>query len=170
NTSTRLADCSFALRGDKKSDSLWVLSITNPNHNHELSKSSLAHPSLRRLDKQALEELNTMSKAGIRPQQIFLCDIHHQWWIEKEQSLMVENYPFDQVLNELRQKYNSLLAPQQEIVQAKLLKMIQEPPPLLLEPTIARTRGRPTGSQNNTSLSTRRISSAFEKELKTTAR
>ncbi|CAG8653569.1 16733_t:CDS:2 [Cetraspora pellucida] len=47
-----------------------VLSINNPNYNHEPSNNLLAHPSFRRLDNQSLERLNTMSKASVHSRQI----------------------------------------------------------------------------------------------------
>ncbi|CAG8763073.1 33003_t:CDS:2, partial [Racocetra persica] len=41
------------------------LSISNPKHIYEPSKDPSAHPSLRRLNKQAYEQMNTMSRASL---------------------------------------------------------------------------------------------------------
>ncbi|CAG8745630.1 7263_t:CDS:2 [Cetraspora pellucida] len=41
--------------------------MLNPEHNHEQSEDLSAHPSLQRQDKQAFEQLDTMSKASIHP-------------------------------------------------------------------------------------------------------
>ncbi|CAG8653584.1 16734_t:CDS:1 [Cetraspora pellucida] len=104
-------------------------------------------------------------------QSLSFCDIYKHWWIKKEQSLEIENDQIEQVLKEFHQKYDFWLVLQQEKARAKLLKMIQEPPLLLLEPTITCTRERLTESQNDAQSSTQRISSVFEREeLKTTAK
>ncbi|CAG8802025.1 27388_t:CDS:2 [Gigaspora margarita] len=91
-----------------------------------------------------------------------LHDIHKHWWIERDilpQQDLVEDNQFEQLLEE----FNN--------AREELLRMIQEPPSHLLDPTITRTRGRPTGARNEPKSSTRRIPSAFElQELRTTGR
>ena len=70
NTSSRLINCPFSVCGKEENDNVWTLSIRNPAHNHEPSESLPAHPSLRRLSKQAKERVKEMTKAGARPREI----------------------------------------------------------------------------------------------------
>ncbi|CAG8656456.1 1540_t:CDS:2, partial [Racocetra persica] len=155
-TSSRLKECLFALRAQKGFNNLWTFTISDSEHNHKPSKDPSAHPTLRRLDNQALEQVKTMTKAGTRSRQIL--------------ALLNQNNP-TALLDELKKglfQYDYMYDSEEQIfflqqakAQNEILRMIQEPAMQLLKLTIAHTRGRPTGSKNNIN-STRRILSVFE--------
>ncbi|CAG8685334.1 1971_t:CDS:2, partial [Racocetra persica] len=73
-TSSRLIECPFALRDQKKSN-LWVLSISNSNHEYDPSEDPSAHLSLRRLNQQSLEQLRNDYLKGKTPIQAILDDL-----------------------------------------------------------------------------------------------
>ncbi|CAG8792751.1 6960_t:CDS:1, partial [Racocetra fulgida] len=64
-TGSRLIGCPFSLHGTKEKNNIWTLSIQDSTHNHVLSKNTSSHPSLRRLDEPAQNQLNEMTKAGV---------------------------------------------------------------------------------------------------------
>ncbi|CAG8696391.1 10298_t:CDS:2 [Cetraspora pellucida] len=73
-TSSRLINCPFSVCG-KEENGLWMLSIRNPNHNHGPLENIMAHPTLRRMNKQAQDQVKEMTRAGVCPREI-LSSLH----------------------------------------------------------------------------------------------
>ncbi|XP_050207821.1 PKS-NRPS hybrid synthetase cheA-like [Mercurialis annua] len=91
-TSSRLRNCSFMIKGKKQDEGFWTLEEKNNLHNHEASVDMSGHSSCRRLSKEEISSVETMSKSGIAPRHI---------------------------LTSLRQKNNSLQAVSRSVYNAK---------------------------------------------------
>jgi MULE transposase domain len=68
HTNTRANNCPFLLKGKRKGE-MWEINITNPTHNHPLSRDPRAHPMhrLRALDVDARNFIMQMLKAAVAP-------------------------------------------------------------------------------------------------------
>lgn len=67
---SRLIYCSFDIRGHRKNDGLWELSIINASHNHKASIDTSDHPSCHRFFEFEALRIKEMTQAGIAPCQI----------------------------------------------------------------------------------------------------
>lgn len=68
-TGSRLTACPFSVVGNCVQD-VWHLRIRNSHHNHEASTTSVAHPSLRRLNEEQLEDVRQLTRVGAPPRTI----------------------------------------------------------------------------------------------------
>ncbi len=71
NRTRRLVGCKWKARAKRTSTNSWVLTMMNDKHNgHSASTNATAHPSLRQLPPQAIDEARQAFKDGLSPKEV----------------------------------------------------------------------------------------------------
>ena len=71
NRTRRLVGCKWKARAKKNNEGSWVLTMMHDKHNgHSPSTTATAHPSLRQLPPEAMEEARQAFRAGKSPKQV----------------------------------------------------------------------------------------------------
>ncbi|KAI9908799.1 hypothetical protein PsorP6_003280 [Peronosclerospora sorghi] len=101
--------------------------------------------------------IHTRLTAG---QQLQIGDFHEHWWIKDEMPQQdAQGEPEATVrtmLQTLEERYQLWPAHRQATFRSPLTQMVQDNDPILQNPLVQRTRGRPVGARNRPASSTRR--------------